>query len=172
MFEQFLDWGSRWEGWLPAQQKVEGAAEAVQVRPAIHAAGVLGLFGSHIVGSSNDCSGSGEITAAATIVEPDCANEAHIEDLHDHWFRGLREVAFPGNDDVGRLDVPVNKSLVMGILQAKSRLPGILACLGDFKWAIVPHQSGKVDSIHELHRQVILPIDLASIVYSNDVRVV
>src|ERR1700722_4736353 len=107
MFEELFNRRPRREWWLPTQEEVHGAAEAVKIGSRGHRARVFGFFRSHVVGSAYDCPSASEIAAtAAILIETHRTHQTHIEDLDRRPFGSLRQMSLSGNHNVGWFDVP------------------------------------------------------------------
>ena len=71
-----------------------------------------------------------------------CKGQTEVENLH-----GTAGV----EDQIGWLDIAVDKTLFVGVLQADRRLPDVFGNLPDREWAVPLHLGVKVDAIHVFH---------------------
>ena len=76
-----------------------------------------------------------------------------------------------GHEDVARLDVAVNQSLLERVLEAERRLTDILARLVNRQRPAVADQLGQVGPIHELHLVVVDVADAVGVEHLHHVRV-
>ena len=98
------------------------------------------------------------------------AGQAHVEDL-DHVAAVYCPLLVRGDQQVGRLDVPVNHRPVVGVLEAEGGLPDVGAGHGDRQRAAVLDQLGQVHPCDVLHRQEVPVADLVGVEHTDDVRV-
>jgi hypothetical protein len=99
------------EGSVPCQEVVERAAEAVDVGPAIYLVRIVCLFGRHVVGCSHH---PGRRNGRVRIAP----GQPEVDDL---------QLTVQGDDQVVRLDVPVDHPAPMGVLQSQARLVCVVA---------------------------------------------
>src|SRR5262249_56134721 len=97
--------GSRRERRLPGQQLVQGAAEGVDVGAAVDRVWVEALLGRQVIGGAQVLARRREPLLLARLVE--VARHPQIEHL---------DLAGMGQHQVGRLDVAVNKPLLVQVL--------------------------------------------------------
>ena len=82
------------------------------------------------------------------------------------------DLAFAGQDEVRRLDVPVDQAVLVGALKAEGRLADQLASVGHGEGGAKPHEAGQVDPIDEFHHQEMDPAGLAGVGGPHDVMVI
>ena len=107
-----LDHGALGEGRAANEQIVKRAAEGIDVRPGVGGMAVLRLFRGKVVGGPQHLFVVG-LGQSPLLVFVTAKCEAEIEDL---------DRAFVVEDEVGRLDVTVNKAFVVGVLQTEGCL--------------------------------------------------
>ena len=113
---QFVEHTAAGVGHSPGQQVVEGAAEAVNVGPAVGLVGVVSLFRGDIVGRAHDHPGVGQVRYGGTAVRQDGGG------LHDAAQPGQAEIedldlSVGRPHQVVRLDVAMHHALLVGVLQ-------------------------------------------------------
>jgi hypothetical protein len=141
------------------QALVEEASERVDVSAAVHL-GAPDLLRRDVVDRSHDLPRIGDAAIRGAGAQPE-----------------VREVAVllawtPGEEDVRRLDVAVHEpALVRGVERARDLADEhqrSLRCESAFR----PQQRLQVGARHVAHGDVEQPVDLAGLVYRDDVRVI
>ena len=143
--------------WRPArEQLVQDRAEAIDVRGRADVAAALRLLGRHITGRAEDGASAGAFPIA---VEP--LGQAEVGDVRfilavEQNVRRL-QVAMDDPMPVGMMDGPGDAAPIDRRVPAGDRPARQLA--------------GQADPLDELHREEVLPIDLADLEDRDDVRV-
>ena len=101
------------EGRLARQQLVENAGETVLVGPGVHIALAFGLLGTHVGGRPDAEAGPGQLVAGRDARDARGPRDAEVRDEGV----ALRE------QDVLRLDVAMNQSFAVGIVERFAGLP-------------------------------------------------
>ena len=125
---------------LPAEQKQQGAAEAVKVTTVIDLAGIVGLFGGEKIPGSERIAGSGQLVVDRTAV-----HETEIQNLHH---------SMPVDDQIGRLDITVHETGRMRMSQSERRLANDIAGFSDGKWSAVMHGLCQVLPVDEFGDEI------------------
>ncbi len=192
---------------LAREQVVEGAAEAVNIGPDVHLAGVAGLFRGDEIRRSEEgarpCQ-RGVAAALLVFVRVGQPGQPHVENLD----RAPRLAEFPGraalllpfavadchqggpgqphggiagrgasegplgDEDVRGLDVPVDQTHFVGVLEADGRLANVFAGLPD------AHRPVRADHLLEglpldvFHRDVVRAVRLVRVKEDHEVRMV
>ena len=146
------------------EQPVEHAAERVDVGPRVHRAG-LDLLGRRVVEAGQDRPGPGELRGA---VQGLGDAEVGQEDL----LGSVVAVGGRRQEDVGRLDVPVDQVVAVGAVERGRSLGDDVHCPGDGQaaWGLGQHPLD-VDAVDELHGQPELAGVLAAVEDGHDVAV-
>src|SRR5207244_574638 len=107
----------RVEGRLAGEQFVKEHAEAVDVAASVNVqAAEAGLFGAHVGGGANELLEGGKKGFVGEPLVRGGFGDAKIDDL------GHRCAVLFGDENVGRLDVPMDDTLLMGVLNSLTDL--------------------------------------------------
>ena len=154
------------------EQEVERAPEAVEVGPVIDRAGVLRLLGGHVVGRAD------HRPASRQVVPPGRHSSKPIERISpmSRIFTTAGSVACgrcrsPATTMLDGLDVAVDEPRLVRVVKPQGGLADVLARLREFERPVLLDQPRQIDAVHELHRQVVPPVDLAGVEDLDDVGV-
>ena len=148
-------WSVSLERYLPRQQLEENDAQGIQVRLMVHGLSA-GMLGGHVVGCTD---GGSQAREAGDLAG------THQSKISQHGLAAGVE------DDVGRLDVTVDESLGMGVVQGvgdgRQQLDGSLHRHGGlFGDELSQRGAGQIS-----HGDEVGALDFAYLVYDDDVGV-
>ena len=143
---QFLDGVLAFKWRLVREDTEKGAAEAVNVSSRIDTVDVLSLFWRHVIERTDDLVVLGQAFAAfgRALVRVE-GDQPHIQHLDD---------ALLVYQQVVRLDVPMNDTLLVGVGQSAGGLDGVIHSGGNIECPLLLDQLPEVLAIHEFHHQV------------------
>ncbi len=126
------------------QQKIQRAAQAVDVGSMVGRAGVHGLLRSHVVHRAHHAARVGQslIVVPGRRTHP---RETHVEDPHDSLLI---------QQQVARLDVPMHDPLLVGASQSAGRLADDIDRIRNRQRSLLPDARGKVFAVHVPHHQI------------------
>ena len=102
------------------QEEIESTTQGVHVGPGVGISWVRALFRGHVVSTPHDLTTSRSVTIAALLdLEPGQSQIQHLDNA-----RGRQH-------EVRRLDIPMNKAMLVGVLQPNSSLPNDVAGIGN-----------------------------------------
>ncbi len=153
--------GVPFEGRLAGDQGEERRPQAVDVRPDVHLGRTQRLLRRDVIHRTHH--GPTEGLGHPVPGRPVGARQAHVEDL-DHPVLG--------QDQVGRLDVPVDEPPFVGVLQPGRRLGHVGHRPGRRDRPAPGQQGVQGDAVDVLHDKVANVPVLAGVVDADDVRVV
>ena len=111
------------------QEEIERTTQGVQVGPGIGISWIRALFRGHVVSTSHDLTTGRSVTITARLyLEPGQSQIKHLDNA-----RGRQH-------EVRWLDIPMNKAMLMGVLQSNGSLPNDLAGIGNIQWPNAAHQ--------------------------------
>ena len=145
----------------PGEQEVEGRTEGIEIGADIHVRTIDCLLGGHIVGGAENL--VVELLGQTGFAISLGADETQVEDL-DH--------AELIQEKVRGLDVAMDETQFVGVLQTERDLPGIVASRFDRKRSKPPDHCLKAHSLDVLHDQIEQFPFLAEIEDANNVGVV
>jgi hypothetical protein len=124
----------------PAQQVPQRRAQTVDVRPAVGALRIGRLLGRHVVHGPHHLPRAGKLV----LLDPGGlqAGQTHVQDLD----RPLLV-----QQQIRRLDIPVDHAALVGVLQPASRLQDAIQHLLQRQRALLFHHGGKIAAFDVLH---------------------
>ena len=147
---------------MAGEQKIQRAAQAVDVGPGVHGVAVHSLLGRQVVRRAQHVFAVGPRQRTGLLVAE--AGQPHVENL-DH--------ALGVNQQISRLDVAVDQPGVVRMLQPASGLGDVVSgYLVIQRLAALANQSLKIPALHILHHKVMRGTVMVDIVGPHDVRVI
>ena len=115
------------------------------------------LFGRHVAGCAKrratDCQSS---------LQTDVLGQTKVSDA---------DLILLINQDVGRLEIPVQNAPIMGELDGTGGIPHIASGRGAIEWLVLS-QLFQVSPLDEVHGKVVMPLTFAALVYGDDAGVI
>ena len=143
------------------QEEIESTTQGVHVGPGIGISWIRALFRGHVVRTPHDLTTGRSVTITARLdLEPGQSQIKHLDNA-----RGRQH-------EVRWFDIPMNKAMLVGVLQPNGSLPNDVAGIGNIQWPNAAHQRRQGDSLDELHHEKELAVSLTRIVGTDDVRVI
>jgi hypothetical protein len=142
------------------EKREECATKTVDVGPDVHFMTRLPLFRSHVIGRPHHLSACGESLGSRIASKK---SQTKIEKFH-FTFRREHEIA--------GLDVPVNQSVLVCVLESDCRLTHQFTGDRNRQRTCPANQAGQIDSIDKIHRQIVKPVGVTRIRGPDYIRVI
>ncbi len=143
------------------QQVVQRTSERINVASCICLLRVHRLFGGHVLDRPHDRAGRSQTRslrrASHRVIDP---RQAHVENLHGSL--GIQQ-------QIGGLDVAMNNSLLVRVLQSPRCLNNVSNRLVDGEWAVLFDEYRKVTPFDVLHHQEVRSLRHIRIVGGDNV---
>ncbi len=130
---------------LAHEQVIEGAAEGVDVGAAVGLVAVAGLLGREVVGGAQHLLAV-FLRQRAVVLPLAGERQPEVEDL---------DGAALVEDQVGRLDVAMDDTLLVGVVEAEGRLPDGIHGVANRQRSLLLDLRVEIGAVDVLHRQVV-----------------